>query len=321
MEGNPCKTEMKSNPYAAFVHKVKTTPLEPISGGKAGFVEGKDYFEFVKKSNSLDFLLKKTEAEASEFKQERLRKEQDLPFMNSFLIELVSGIKITLSSIYNATVLATERPDDEGVRKRSHNQVINDIRRIDSVLNSLLNFININTPIAKTNTLSTILEEVLEANEKQLREKNIQVIRRCEKDLPETYIHNEQVKFILHSVLQFAIFSTPRNTSIGFLMKALDFHDAMDTKKDSPEMKKGYVEMVVNFDGDVKFAGPLENLLKLSEDQRQATDLILVLVNEILTKNRGSMSIESNGKRPKTLITLRVPIERRNVVYYAPIAL
>jgi hypothetical protein len=29
--------------------------------------------------------------------------------------------------------------------------------------------------------------------------------------------------------------------TIGLLMKALDFHDAMDTKKDSPEKKRGYV--------------------------------------------------------------------------------
>ena len=104
-------------------------------------------------------------------------------------------------------------------------------------------------------------------------------------------------------------------------MKALDFHDAMDTKKDSPEKKKGYVEVVVGFDGDGKLASPLEDLLEMPEDQRQPTDLILILVNEILTKNRGSMTIESNGKRPKTLITLRFPIERRNVVYYEPITL
>ena len=321
MEANPCKTEMNSNPYAAFVHQVKTTPLEPVSGEGTGFVGGKDYFEFETKSDSPDPFLKQPETEAPELKQEGLPKEQGLPFMSSFLIELVSGIKTTLSSIHNATLLATERFDDAGIRKRSHNQITNDIRRIDSVLNSLLNFININTPIARTNTLYTILEEVLEANEKQIHEKNIQIIKRCEKDLPETYIHNEQVRFIFHSVLQYAIFSTPRNTSIGFLMKALDFHDAMDTKKDSPEKKKGYVEVVIGFDGDVKLAGPLGDLLKMPEDRRQATDLILVLVNEILTKNRGSMTLESNGKRPKTLITLRVPIERRNVVYYEPISL
>ena len=159
--------------------------------------------------------------------------------MTSFLVELVHCIKNSLTSIYHTTSLAMEEIHDTERKKDSHTQVKQDIQKIDSVLNSLLNFININTPIAKENTLYVILEEILEANEKQLREKNIKIIKKFEKDLPETYIHNEQVRFILHSVLQYAIFSTPRNETIGFLMKALDFHDGMDTKKDSPEKKKG----------------------------------------------------------------------------------
>ena len=116
-------------------------------------------------------------------------------------------------------------------KKDSHTQVREDIQKIDSVLNSLLNFININTPIVKENTLYVILEEILEANEKQLREKNIKIIKKFEKNLPETYIHNEQVRFILHSVLQYAIFSTPRNEAIGVLMKALDFHDGWTPRR------------------------------------------------------------------------------------------
>jgi len=242
-------------------------------------------------------------------------------FMNSFLVELVHSTKNTLASIYHATLLTMEKPDDAETRKHSHIQVKEGIQKIDSILNSLLNFISINTPIAKANSLYVILEEILEANERQLRERDIKIIKKFEKDLPETYIHNEQVRFILHSILQYAIFSTPRNESIGFLMKALDFHDAGDTKKDPWEKKKGYVEVVVGFDGDVKLAKSIEKLQDMPEHQKQPTDLILILVNEILTKNRGSMTIESNGKRPKTLITLRFPIERRNVVYYEPITL
>jgi hypothetical protein len=242
-------------------------------------------------------------------------------FMDSFLVELVRSTKNALASIYHATLLTVENAADEETRKHSHIQVKEGIQKLDSILNSLLNFININTPIVKANTLYVILEEVLEANEKQLREKNIKIIKNIEKDLPETYIHNEQVRFILHSLLQYVIFSTQRNESIGVLMKAFDFNDSAEAKKDSWEKKRGYVEVVVGFDGDVKLARTIEDLPGLPENQRQPTDVILVLVNEILTKNRGSMAIENNGKRPKTLITLRFPIERRNVVYYEPITL
>jgi hypothetical protein len=33
------------------------------------------------------------------------------------------------------------------------------------------------------------------------------------------------------------------------------------------------------------------------------------------------MMVETHGERPKTLINLRFPVERRKVVYYEPIAL
>jgi len=80
--------------------------------------------------------------------------------------------------------------------------------------------------------------------------------------------------------------------------------------------------MVVGFNGGSKLANPLESLSGIPGDQRdEAMELILKLVKEILRKNHGRMMVETNGKRPNTLITLRFPIERRNVVYYAPINL
>jgi len=342
METSSFKAKSDDQSFGVFLEQIRLRPPDFISGGNDLSIieernsppislkdEEPELFKFNGKEevsvepeaegNSFESFLKKADTKSAEPKKENLPNEEDPPFMNSFLIELVHSVKNTLASIYHTTLVTMDKADDVEIRKHSRVKIKEDIKKIDSVLNSLLNFININTPIAKTNTLYTILEEVLEANQKQLHEKNIQIMKRCEKDLPETYIHNEQVRFILHSIVQYAIFSTPPNESIGLIMKSLDFHDAMDTQKDSSGKKKGYVEVVVGFDGGVKLTGPLENLLKMPEDQRQATDLILILANEILTKNRGSMSIESNGKRPKTLITLRVPIERRNVVYYAPI--
>lgn len=269
--------------------------------------------------DSIASCLKELETRTTESQKGVIANEQALPFTNSFLIELVHSIKNILASLYHTTSLTLEKVEDSETKKQGHTQIKEDIKRIDSVLNTLLNFININTPIAKTNTLCTILEEILEANEKQLQSKNIKVIKRCEKDLPETFIHNEQVKFILHSILQYAILSMLPNESMGLLMRAPDFHDILETKKGPPENKGGYVEVVIGFNGSRKLSSPLENLSKIPEGQREATDLILILVEEILTKNRGRMMIESNGKRPNTLITLRFPIERRNVVYYAPL--
>jgi nitrogen-specific signal transduction histidine kinase len=254
-----------------------------------------------------------------ESQKEGLPNEQGPSFMDSFLIELVRSIKNALASVYQATVLTMDSYDDAEIRKRSHAQVKEEIKKIDSVLNSLLNFINVNTPIIKTNTLYVILEEILEANDKQLRQKDIKIYKRYEKDLPDTYIHPEQVRFILHSALQYAILSTPPNEVIGFLTKSSN--NGAGAEKSLPEDKRGYIEVMIGFNGDGKPVDPSENLSETSQDQSKGmADLILKLAKDILERNHGMM-IETHGKRSETLLALRFPMERRKVVYYEPIAL
>ena len=295
---------------------ISETEKPEISGSKG---KEDDHLESEEEVNPIESFLKEAETKSPEFRKEGLPDGQDSPFTSSFLVDLVHSIKRTLASIHHSALLTIEKADDPEIRTHSHAQVTEDIKKIDTVLNSLLNFININTPIAKTNTLYVTLEEILEANEKQLLAKNLKIIKKCEKDLPETYIHNEQVRFILHSILQYAILSTLPNESIWLLMKALDFRGYTDSKKSSPENKGGYVVVVIGFNRDRMLSNQSGDSLDLQEDQKEAIDLMLQLVKMTLQKNRGTMMIENNGKRPNTLITLRFPIERRNVVYYEPI--
>jgi nitrogen-specific signal transduction histidine kinase len=338
----PLVAEMENKSFMSFPNKLNSAPPESISGRDVIFMEedrngpsgllqngepdltkyGKrknDFLESEKKDNPLDSFLKKDEVKPTESKKEGLPSEQGPSFMDSFLIELVHSIKKTLASVYQATVLTMDRYDDVEIRKRSHTQVKEDIKKIDSVLNSLLNFINVNTPVIKTNTLYVILEEILEANDKQLQQKNIKINKTYEKDLPDTFIHPEQVRFILHSVLQYAIFSTPPNETIGFLMKSSD--NGRGAEKTSTGNNRRYVEVILGLNGNGKPFDQLENLSETPEDQKGGTtDLILRLAKEILERNHGMM-VEIHGKTLETLIALRFPIERRKIVYYEPIAL
>jgi nitrogen-specific signal transduction histidine kinase len=324
----------------SFPIKLNSAPPESNSGREGVFMEedgnglsgwlqngepdltksgkrGNDFIESEKKDNPLDSFQKKDEVKPKESKKEGLPNEQGPSFMDSFLIELVHSIKNSLASVYHATVLTMDKYDDVEIRKRSHTQVKEEIKKIDSVLNTLLNFINVNTPITKTNTLYVILEEILEANDKQLRQKDIKIYKKYETDLPDTFIHPEQVRFILHSALQYAILSTPPNEVIGFLTKSGD--NETGAEKTLPEDKRGYVEVMIGFE-DGKPVDPSENLSETPQDQSKGmADLILKLAKDILERNHGMM-IETR-KRSETIIVLRFPIERRKVVYYEPIAL
>ena len=279
-------------------------------------------FEAEAEANPLDSFLNKSGSDNTESREKDLSREQDTSFMSSFLPELIHSIKNTLISIMNTSQLSADKFNDVEFRKYSQRSITEDIKKIDFVLNSLLNYIHINTPIAKSNTISLILEEVSEANKKQIQSKKIKIFKKCEKDLPETFIHDEQMRFILNSILQYAILSTPPEGTIGFLIKSFDFLNGTPGKKISPERNGGYIEAAIGFIGGKESTEPLKDIPGSSAIQKEeTTKLILQLVKEILQKSHGSMTYEVDPKKPRTLITLRFPIERRKVVYYEPISI
>jgi hypothetical protein len=280
-----------------------------------------DLFGTENEENPLTSLVHPAETPPSESKEKVPSKEPENPFWSSFLTDLIHSIKNNLISIKNVSLSSMDKFNDPEYRRYAQQSVNEDIKKIDSVLNSLLNYIHINTPIIKSNTLFIILEEVIEANEKQIQGKSIKIIKKCEKDLPETFIHDEQVRFILNSILQYALLATPQNGTIGFLLKAFDFQNGGSEKKTLFE-RNGYIEAAVGFIGEKEAHEPLkDNPIKSEGQKEETTKLILQLVKEILQKNHGSMTYEFEPKKLRTLITLKFPIERRKVIYYEPISI
>ena len=139
-----------------------------------------------------------------------------------FFIELIHRIKNPLVSIKTFTQLLGEKLNDVEFRDCFYRIVTEDIDKIDSVLNGLLNYIKINTPIQKTETIHVILEEILKTFEGRLEKRKIKVFRKYEKDLPETSIHDEQLRYMISSILHYAFPTIPPDGSIGFMTKTWD---------------------------------------------------------------------------------------------------
>ncbi|MGZ3494970.1 MAG: hypothetical protein ACXWM6_10325, partial [Thermodesulfobacteriota bacterium] len=186
-----------------------------------------------------------------------------------------------------------------------------------AVLNGLLSYIKINTPIEKKDTVHFILEDVLKRHEMQLEEKKIKIFKKFEKGLPETILHEEQLKYILDTLIQYAIPSIPPNGSMGFLTKSLGLSAQTAANKKRYQDDGTYVEILIVFTGYKKPIEQFENILGIYElQQEQAMELELRLIREIIQRNQGMMRFEVNEKRPRTLISLQFPIERRKLVYY-----
>jgi len=250
----------------------------------------------------------------------KLPVEEGSPFLSSFLIEFIQYLKNSLGSMKAFAHLSIDKLDDVEFRKYFYKVLTEDVKKIDSVLNGLLNYININTPIKKANTIHFLLEGILEEYERQLEEKRIRVFKKLEMDLPETVLHDEQLKYILSSVLQFAIFSTPAGGSIGFLTKSFNIQKGAEDRKVLLQKDGKYVEILVVFTGYQKgieqFTGPSP----IPSIQKEgALNLLLMLVKELIQKNRGVLKFRVNEKRPRTIISLTFPAERRRLVYYPPI--
>lgn len=238
-----------------------------------------------------------------------------------FLMELVHRIKNPLVSIKTFTQLLREKFNDPEYRDHFHRIVTEDIERIDLVLNGLLNYIKVNSPMNKTNTVHVMLEEVLKKYEDQLESKKIKIFRKLEKGLPETTFHDEQLRYIFDNVLQYVISATPLEGSLGFLTKSLILSERAETVKAPLEKENRCIEILIVFTGYKKSLGQYETVLGIPACQTEdAIELELRLVKEILERNRGMMRFEVNERKPRTLISLRFPMERRKVIYYQPTA-
>jgi len=277
-------------------------------------------FEPENGDNPFVALLKKGDSKPLESKKEDYPSDPNSPFLPSLLVELVHGIKNTLVSISTNALLALDKPEDAEFRTNSQASIKENIKELDSVLKSLLNYININTPVIKSDNVNLALERVLEANGRQLQNKKIRIIRKCEKHLPETSMHEEQLKFVLNSILQYAILSTPVHGTIGLLTNSPDFRNTGNDKSASPENGKGCIRVAIAFASEKNPVEPLRGVSETSAIPRGRTiNLILQLVEEILQKNRGMMTIEADDKKAKTFVILKFPIERRKVIYYEPV--
>jgi signal transduction histidine kinase len=159
--------------------------------------------------------------ESIKSKLDFLSSEQNAPFLNSFLIDFIQRIKDSLASIRNYTQISKGKFIDVNFGEYYYRTVIGDIEKLDMVLNSLLDYIKVHTPIKKVNTIHNIVEELLKKHQTKLEERGIKLLKKLEKDLPETIVPDEQLKYILGSVLQYAIALTPLNGSLGLSTRSI----------------------------------------------------------------------------------------------------
>jgi len=239
--------------------------------------------------------------------------------VRSLLIELIHYTRKTLDSVKKFTQLSCGKFSDEEFGKFFYRTITKDIEKNDLMLNSFLNYIKATTPIRKRGTVNTLIEEVLKKHQVRLEENKTKIFRNFEKDLAETIVPDEQLRFILDSVLQYAIASMPSNGNIEFLTKSFALQKE-SSEKAVIEKDRKYIEVLVTFTSYKKpMVKSMEELNTPTSQEEIASDLLLKLVDVVVKMNQGIARFEVDKTKMKTFIFLKFPVERRKVVFYEPI--
>ena len=232
----------------------------------------------------------------------------------SLFIELIHCTKGTLDSIKNLAQLSRGKLNNKEYGEFFYRVITKDIEEHNLLLNTFLKYIESTRPIAKRDTVGKLIEEALKKHHLRLEEKKVKVFKQYDKDLPETIAPDEQLRFVLDSVLQYAIALVSSDGNIELSARSIIL--PREGVEDQELFKRNgkFIEIIVAFTSYRE--GPGKGLGVPSTQERVASDLIFRLVERVAKMNQGVMRFEVDETKSKRRIFVRLPTERRKVVYY-----
>jgi hypothetical protein len=166
--------------------------------------------------------------------------------------------------------------------------------------------------IENTNSVHNLIENVLKKYQPALEKRETLIFRRFEKDLPQVIVPDEQLRYIVDTIIQYILGSMPSSGGISFSTKSLVIQEKKDEKQPLLEQNSRWVEILVVFTRCISSEEKVKNILGIQEHQtdQNPLDLILQLVKKMVDKNRGLMKFDLAEERNKASISLLLPAEK-----------
>jgi len=240
----------------------------------------------------------------------------------SLYIELILRTKNTLEFFKKFTQLAREKFSDKEFGEFFYRMITKEIEKNDILLDCFLSYMRATIPVIKVevikDTINTLVGEIIRKFQPFLEEKKTRVVKRLEKDLPETIVPDEQLRFILDVVFQYVVASLPPEGNIDFSTKSLTVQHG--SPEDCTRFKKNgkYIDITVAFSSGLKKQGvsPRKGPLAQAIHKKVQPDLLLRLVDDIIQRHQGIALFETEDSKEKKTISLKLPIDRRKVSCY-----
>lgn len=231
------------------------------------------------------------------------------------LWDLLSHTKEHLAAMKAFASFARDKFRDTELGKRYQKALLEHIVKTMSLLNCYADYLRLSNPLRKTETIHTLIEETLIQHKAQLKAREVVIIKKqFEKDLPETTIPEAQLKYVFESLMQYITQSTPLHGSLGLLTRLVDSQEWDENEYDQLKRDGKYIEVLLVFSHQDKKGDRSPSI-----QNGKGMELILLLVKEIMQKNRGGMKVILSNKNAMTFISLMLPVERRTVFQFPPL--
>jgi len=231
------------------------------------------------------------------------------------VLELIDCSLSTLGSIKKTALTSREQFVDPGSGELFYGIVLKDIERVDTLLRGLRNYFRVCTPTRKRDTVHTLIEEVLRKSQPLLEEKKAAIDKRFERGLPEMIVPDEVLRYILISLLRFAVDSMPSDEKIGLLTRSFVLQNGPEGNCPLFNAGTRYIEILLSFPSHEKRTA-LSSFEPSALQEDGPLDLILRLVRETVLRHGGMMELKAGRTKKEMTISLEFPAERRKEISY-----
>jgi hypothetical protein len=242
-----------------------------------------------------------------------------VPSSPSF-VELISHVRNCLTQLKDLVRLSEGRFVDKRFGEHFSTSLNKILSGLDTLLKEYLDYARVGNPLEKKGTIHGLIDDVLNGYGELLEEKGIKLFKKFEPNLPETTVPDDPLRFILRSLLWYALTWISPMVSMGFLSKTLP-HRIETVSKDGTllRVERQDIEVIIILSAHKEPLRFSETLAETPVLQREGiAGFMLHLIEETVRNNRGELKIETDGKKAWILFSLTFPVERRKKTYYRP---
>jgi len=236
------------------------------------------------------------------------------------LVELVYHVRKYLTQLKDLVRLSDGRFVDKRFGEYFSQSLYKALGNLDTLLKEYLDYARVSTPLEKRDTIHGLIEEILKRYQGLLEEKGIRLFKKFEQNLPETTVPEDPLRFILNSLLWYALTWISPIVSMGFLTQTLPLRIETTSKEGTPlRRERQDIEIIIILSGHKEPLRVSASPVKMPVLEKEGVaGFMLRLVEDIVRDNHGEFRTEIDGKKAWILFSLALPVERRKKIYYKP---